>query len=450
MPSNSLLTDLYQLTMTAGYVASRRHEARVTFELSVRRLPGRRQFLVAAGLAQALDYLETLQFDARDIEWLTRLHALRGAPGAFFEWLRHFRFRGDVWAMPEGTPFFPNEPMLRIDGPLGESQLVETALLAILNFQTAIASKAARVVRAAAGTPVMEFGARRAHGLEAALFAARACHIAGCESTSLVEAGRRFGIPVTGTMAHSWVQAARSEEEAFSAFVSLFGDRSVLLVDTYDVAAAVRIAIGAGLRPAAVRLDSGDLDALSREVRVLLDAAGLRSTRVLVSGDLDEWSIAALVRAGAPIDGFAVGTAVSTSEDAPALGGIYKLVEIQEGAEVRPVMKRSQGKATWPGRKQVYRIVDRGVATRDLVCLADEPAPPGGEPLLAPVMRNGTRIASDPPLATMRQHSRRAVDALPETLRTLDPAASSYRVETSASLDRLMSGIAGARSRLTP
>jgi nicotinate phosphoribosyltransferase len=439
MPSKSLLTDLYQLTMTAGYVARRCHEARASFELSVRRLPGHRQFLVAAGLAQALQYLESLQFESQDIEWLTRLPSLHGVPAAFFEWLRDFRFRGDVWAMPEGTPFFPNEPILRIDGPLAEAQLVETALLAMLNFQTAIASKAVRVVRAAAGTPVMEFGARRAHGLDAALYASRACHIAGCASTSLVEAGRRFGIPVTGTMAHSWVQSARSEEEAFSTFVSLFGDRSVLVVDTYDVAAAVRLAIGAGLRPAAVRVDSGDLDVLSRDVRSLLDTAGLQGTRVLASGDLDEWSIAALVRAGAPIDGFAVGTALSTSEDAPALGGVYKLVELQEGSDVRPVMKRSQGKSTWPGRKQVYRIVDRGVATHDLVCLADEPPPPGGEPLLVPVMRNGARIAADPLIAAVREHCRRAIDRLPDPLRSLESASSSYRIQRSAALDGLMS-----------
>jgi nicotinate phosphoribosyltransferase len=235
------------------------------------------------------------------------------------------------------------------------------------------------------------------------------------------------------------VQSARSEEEAFSTFVSLFGDRSVLVVDTYDVAAAVRLAIGAGLRPAAVRVDSGDLDVLSRDVRSLLDTAGLQGTRVLASGDLDEWSIAALVRAGAPIDGFAVGTALSTSEDAPALGGVYKLVELQEGSDVRPVMKRSQGKSTWPGRKQVYRIVDRGVATHDLVCLADEPPPPGGEPLLVPVMRNGARIAADPLIAAVREHCRRAIDRLPDPLRSLESASSSYRIQRSAALDGLMS-----------
>ena len=313
--------------------------------------------------------------------------------------------------------------MIRVTAPLAQAQLLETALLAIVNFQTTIASKGVRSVHAAGGKPVMEFGARRAHGVEAALFAARAAYIAGCSATSFVEAGRRFGIPLAGTMAHSWVLAAETERRAFEDYARLFGPHTALLLDTYDVRASAEMVVAAGMRPPAVRIDSGDLLSLTREVRAIFDRGGLEATRILVSGDLDEWKIRDLVAAGAPIDGFAVGTALTTSEDAPALGGVYKLVEVEIEGVLRGVMKRSPGKATWPGRKQVWRLPDR-----DMVALEHEPAPAGAVPLIEPVMRNGARVLSSVPLSASRDRCRTMVAALPAALRDLD-GAPGHRVE---------------------
>lgn len=420
----------------AGYFEREMLPIRATFELFVRRLPRHRAFLVAAGLDQALAYLEALTFSGDDIDWLRHQPAFRRVPSAFFDYLSAFRFSGDVWAMPEGTPFFPMEPILRITAPIAEAQLVETALLAIVNFQTTIASKAVRIVHAAGERPVMEFGARRAHGLGAALFAARAAYLAGCIGTSFVEAGRTFGIPLSGTMAHSWILAAASEADAFTAYAELFDQHTVLLLDTFDVNAATQILIDARLRPQGVRIDSGDLAAASRSVRDLLDHAGLTSTRIIVSGDLDEWKIADLMASGAPIDTFAVGTALATSDDAPALGGVYKLVELTERGVVRRVMKRSEGKGTWPGAKQVWRSQHESVAIGDLMALADEPPPSSARALLEPVMRDGRRIMPQPSLEETRQQCRRAIGELPSRLRGLSGEAS-YPVERSPGLAML-------------
>ena len=436
MPISAFSTDLYQLTMTAGYFTREMLPVRATFELFVRRLPRNRSFLVAAGLDQALEYLEALMFSEEDIAWLREQPAFRRLPPAFFDYLRAFRFSGDVWAMREGTAFFPMEPVLRVTAPIAEAQLVETALLAIITFQTTIASKSTRIVHAAAERPVMEFGARRAHGLDAGLFAARAAYLAGCSATSFVEAGRRFGIPLSGTMAHSWVLAAASEAEAFTAYAELFEQQTVLLIDTFDVNAATRILIDAGLRPQAVRIDSGDLAAASRSVRASLDSAGLTTTRIIVSGDLDEWKIADLVAAAAPIDTFAVGTALSTSDDAPALGGVYKLVQLEERGVVRQVMKRSEGKETWPGAKQVWRSEQGGTATGDLIALDEESPVSDAKPLLEAVMRNGARTTPHPTLEEARQHCRQGSEALPPRLRGL-AADATYSIERSRALATL-------------
>lgn len=437
MPAAALATDFYQLTMIAGYLATGRHGLRATFELFTRRLPPNRHVLVFAGLDQALDYLEALRFDEEDVAWLASLAGLSHLPPAFFEYLRTFRFTGDVDAMPEGTAFFPNEPVLRITAPLAEAQLVETALLAIVNFQTTIASKAVRIVEAALGRPVLEFGARRAHGLDAALNAARAAHIAGCASTSFVEAGRRFGIPLVGTMAHSWVLAAESETAAFRDYASLFGPRSVMLLDTYDVVAAARAVAASGLTPSAVRLDSGDLSRLSREVRGILDAAGLAATRIVVSGDLDEWKVRDLAAGGAPVDAYAVGTALATSDDAPALGGVYKLVEVEGPSGLRPVMKRSPGKETRPGAKQVWRVFEAGRAARDIVALVADPAPPDGAALLVPQMRAGRRLGPAPDVHLLRARCLEQTARLPRPLLALEPAPA-YPVEIAPGLAALM------------
>jgi nicotinate phosphoribosyltransferase len=434
MAATPLTTDLYQITMMAGYFAQGRHErTTATFELFVRRLPPNRSYLVSAGLASLLDYLEQLRFTDEEIEWLRGIEALSSVPAEFFEYLREFSFAGDVWAMPEGTPVFAQEPIVRVTAPIAQAQLIETAALAFVNFQTSIASKASRVVTAAAGRSVMEFGARRAHGLEAALYAARSAYLAGAAGTSFVEAGRRFGIPLSGTMAHSWVMSAPSEADAFADYTGLFGGHSVLLLDSYDTLAAARLIVSSRLKPAGVRLDSGDLAALSREVREILDAGGLSSTKILASGDLDEFAIAALLEEGAPIDGFGVGTRLATSEDAPALGGVYKLVEVEENGVRRRVMKRSEGKATWPGRKQVWRVMRGETAVRDLVTFEDEPPVPDAMPLLRQVVRSGFRVPEDMSLATARARCLRLVAELPPETRGLD-AGAQYDVASSAAL----------------
>lgn len=434
MTSPGLSTDLYELTMMAGYYSAGLMPS-ATFELYVRELPQNRAYLIAAGLDQALDYLEHLRFSRDDIDYLRHVPALQHVRPEFFdEYLAQFRFTGEVWAIEEGVPVFPPEPLLRVTAPLPEAQLVETALLALIGFQTSVASRAARMVEAAAGRRVVEFGARRAHGIEAGVLAARAAFLGGCDSTSNVEAGRRFGIPVSGTMAHSWVTAFPDELTAFQQFMTIFRDRAVLLLDTYDTLAAARSIAASGLRPASVRLDSGDVAALSRRVRTILDDAGLHETKIFVSGDLDEWRVAAMVEAHAPIDGFGVGAALSVVTDVPSLGAIYKLVEIERGAAAVPVMKRSTGKETHPGRKQVWRVFDAGAAIEDVIELAEASArrvqkdPPHEEPryaerpLLARVMRGGKREFPMPPVTELRARHRQTLVELPASVRRLrDP-----------------------------
>jgi nicotinate phosphoribosyltransferase len=437
MAVSALSTDLYEITMMAAYCGGR-HTELATFELSVRDLPANRGYLVAAGIEQALECLETLRFGPDEIAYLRGLPSLQGVPAAFFDdYLTRFRFTGEVWAVEEGTPVFPFEPLLRVTAPLPEAQLVETVLLAILMHPTSVASKASRVVEAARGRTVIEFGSRRAHGTAAGLAAARAAYLGGCDATSNVEAGFRYAIPVSGTMAHSWVMSFADEIEAFRSFAAMFGDRAIFLIDTYDTLEAARRIVSAGLRPAAVRLDSGDIVRLSAAVRSVLDAGGMPSVRIFVSGDLDEYRVAQYLAAGAPIDGFGVGTALSTSADAPSLGGIYKLVEVQRHDEWVPTMKLSTAKRSYPGRKQVWRVVEGGTARHDVLGLCDEPAPAGGVPLLRPVMRLGCRDRSGAPrLVDLRARCREAVLALPPEVRRIDPAAA-YPVLISDGLSRL-------------
>jgi len=445
MAASPLTTDLYQLTMMAGYFSQGRHEeTSASFELFVRRLPPNRSYLVAAGLASLVEYLEHLRFTSEDIAWLRASDALAHVPSGFFEYLARLSFSGDVWAVREGTPVFAQEPIVRVTAPIGEAQLIETAALAFINFQTSVASKAARIVTAADGRSVFEFGARRAHGLDAALFAARSAYLAGATGTSFVEAGRRFGIPLSGTMAHSWVMSAESEVRAFSDYARLFGDHSILLLDTYDTIAAACWVASSGLKPAGVRLDSGNLSTLAPRVREILDAGGLDATKIFASGDLDEFSIAELVGAGIPIDGFGVGTRLVTSEDAPALGGVYKLVEIEEDGVRRRVAKRSEGKATWPGCKQVWRVMRDGSAIEDVVAFAEEDPVDGGVPLLGQMMRDGRCIGPEMSLESARLHRARALAELPRPVRRLhDPTV--YRVAPSAALASA-TGAAGGSS----
>src|SRR5712691_1656021 len=440
MVATALSTDLYELTMMAGYHAAGLMVL-ATFELSVRALPPNRSFLVAAGLEQALEYLETLRFQPEDIDYLRDLPNLQGVGPEFFnDYLRGFRFTGDAWAVPEGTPVFPPEPMLRVTAPLPEAQVVETALMAWMMFQTSVASRAARMVEAASGRPVVEFGARRAHGVGAGLLAARAAFLAGCDGTSFVEAGRRFGIPLAGTMAHSWVLAFGDEASAFGSYAGVFGDRAVLLLDTYDTLAAARHVAASGLRPDAVRLDSGDIVSLSRAVRAILDAAGLQDTRIFATGDLDEWRIAEIVAAGAPVDAFGVGTALSTSSDAPALGGVYKLVEIERAGAAVATMKLSPRKYSYPGRKQIWRVFENGIAVGDVLALGNESGAPGGQPLLRRVMSGGRRELLPQSIHELRARRGAAVSQLPASIRTLQNSARypvSFTQALEASIDRL-------------
>jgi len=414
-----LWTDLYELRMAASYL---RHGmvAPATFSLFVRHLPPGRGFLVAAGLADALAFLEDLHFEPEELAWLGETVGLSAADLAA---LRELRFRGEVWAVPEGRIVFADEPLVEVTAPLPEAQLVETYLLNQVTFQTAIASKAARVRIAARGRTVVDFSFRRTQGPEAGIAVARACGIVGFEGTSNVEAARRYGLRPVGTMAHSYVQAFPGEEAAFRAFARDFPAATTFLVDTFDTLDGVRAAIrtieqlglGSGV---AIRLDSGDLDALSRMARALLDAAGHPEVTILASGGLDEYAVDELVRSGAPINAFGVGTKMGVSADAPYLDTVYKLVEY----DGRPIMKLSPGKATEPGRKQVFRSAR---LEDDLVGLRSETWP-GRVELLRPVMVEGRRLepVETPAEATAAARARFQADlaALPaEAARIVEP-----------------------------
>jgi nicotinate phosphoribosyltransferase len=442
---SGLLTDLYELTMAAGYIQTR-FEAIATFELFVRTLPERRSFLVVAGLEQALDFLESVHFTPQEVDYVRQHPAFRYVGAEFFDYLSRFRFTGDVWAMPEGTLGFPGEPLLRVTAPISEAQIVETFLLAAINFQTMIASKAARVVSAAQGLPVIEFGTRRAHGIESGVLAARASYIGGCQGTSNVYAGERFGIPTFGTLAHSWIMAHESEEESFRKFLTIFPEHAILLVDTYDVHTAVERIIAMGRKPRGVRLDSGDLVADSRWVRQRLDEAGWRDVQVFASGDLDEVRIEELLRRGARIDGFGVGTALATSADEPTLGVIYKLVELHRGGAVHNAAKFSDEKITYPGRKQVFRFHHpSGRFEYDVIALEEEEFP-GARRLLECAMRGGKRVHPSPSLEEVRRHCVVGLGRLPEFIRRLE-AAAPYPVRYSARLESLLAEV---RQRVAP
>jgi nicotinate phosphoribosyltransferase len=433
--SAPLLVDLYELTMAASYL---RHgmEEEATFDLSVRTLPEGRSFLLVCGLEQALRYLETLRFDE---DAVAAVAALGIFDGAFLDRLRALRFGGEVWAMREGEVAFAGEPLLRVRAPLPEAQLVESFLLNALTFQTMVASKAARVALACRGRPFADFSLRRDHGPTAALLAARAAFVAGAASTSNVLAAARFGIPASGTMAHSYVMAMPGEREAFRRFARDFPGRATLLIDTYDTLAAARSAAevarelaadGVGLR--AVRIDSGDLGGDARRVRAILDEAGLPDVQIVLSGDLDEHRIEALLRDGVPVDAFGVGTRLGTSADAPSLGGVYKLADYGG----TPRMKLSELKLTLPGRKQVWRELRDGRYARDVVALEGEEVA-GARPLLAPVLEGGRRTAPAEPLPAARERAARSLAELPEPLRALGPGAA-YPVEWSPGLVALV------------
>jgi nicotinate phosphoribosyltransferase len=430
---SGLLTDLYELTMAAGYLQTR-FQGQATFELFVRHLPKHRNYLVAAGLEQALEFLENVRFSSDEIAFLRQHLLFSNIQSEFFDYLANFRFTGDVWAMPEGTLAFAGEPMLRVTAPIIEGQILETYLLATLSYQTMVASKAARVATAAEGRQVVDFGARRAHGVEASVLSARASVIGGCLGTSNTLAGHRLGMGVYGTQAHSWIMAHENEADAFSHFMDVFPQGAVLLVDTYDVRSAVKKIIAMGRKPAGIRLDSGDLAKDSVWVRRQLNRAGWNDVRIFASGDLDEYRIAALLHKGAAIDAFGVGSALATPSDAPQLSMIYKLVEVERGGKTREAAKLTHAKATYPGRKQVFRyLTAKGEFKSDRIAFESEPAN-GGAPLLIPMMRAGKRIAPAESISVLRDRCADGLAHLPPRVRQIQREAK-YPVHFSKALE---------------
>jgi len=424
-----LLTDLYELTMAAGYFEAGLADRTATFELSLRHLPRNRNFVVAAGLPQAVDFLLNSRFDSKEIAYVRSLPQFARAAPAFFEKLAAFRFTGDVWAVPEGTPLFAGEPVMTVRAPLWQAQLAETFLLSTISFQTLIATKAARITEAAGGCDVVEFGTRRAHSPEAGVLAGRAAYIGGCIGTSNTLTGFRYGVPVFGTAAHSWVLAFGEELEAHRELQKLLGLSTVYLIDTYDTLEGARKAASLGEPLWGVRLDSGDLGALSREVRRILDDAGLGGAKIMASGDLNEHKIRSLLAVDAPIDVFGVGTELATSIDAPALGAIYKLVELEAEGATRYTAKLSAEKATLPGAKQIFRWEDH-----DVIARADERL--DGRPLLSRVVAGGELTAPLPDAKAARAYAAAALAALPERYRCLEHPEP-YRVECSRCLNEL-------------
>jgi nicotinate phosphoribosyltransferase len=423
------VTDLYQLTMMAGYAAAGIDQSRATFELFVRKLPPNRSYLIFAGLEQAIGTLLDLAFSREQVEGIRRWPVFEGINPAWFDSLVDFRFSGDVWAIPEGSVVFAGEPLLRVSAPLAQGQLVETILLSSLGYPTLIASKAARIVEAAQGRGVIDFGARRGHGPQSGFLNARASYIVGFLGTSHVEAALRLGIPAFGTMAHSWVQAFGDEKTAFETFARLFPKATTLLVDTYDTDNGVRLAAAIEPPIQAIRIDSGDLVAASKSARGILDSMGRPGVKILASNDLDEWKIHELLEAGAPIDAFGVGTELITSRDASAISMVYKLVELDGKGRI----KRSAGKKTYPMAKQVYRVLDdAGKFVLDRITRADERA--GGEPLLEPVVLEGRLAGELPSLDTIRAYCRGQLAALPDALRGVE-AEPSYPLQYSDALE---------------
>jgi nicotinate phosphoribosyltransferase len=433
LTDSALLTDLYELTMLQGYFDQAMDDTAI-FEFFVRKLPPERGFLLAAGLEQVLDYLQGLQFSQEDLAWLA--DTKRFSP-AFLQHLEGLRYTGDVHAIPEGSVFFANEPILRVTAPISQAQLVESRVINLLHVQILVASKAARCVLVAPGKLLLDFGMRRAHGAEAALFAARASYLAGFSGTATVLAHKLYGVPSFGTMAHSFVQAHDSETDAFRNFARSQPDNVVLLIDTYDTLAAAHKVVQLarelrqeGIAIKAVRLDSGDLASGARDVRRILDDAECGDIGIFCSGSLDEYRLRELLEGGAPVDGFGVGTNLDVSADAPYLDCVYKLQEYAG----RPRRKRSVGKATWPGRKQVFRCYDAsGIMSEDVVTVEGDEQP--GEALIQPVMRDGERTRPRRSLDAVRAHAAAELARLPGYLCRLE--SESYTVEVAEKLREL-------------
>jgi nicotinate phosphoribosyltransferase len=416
----ALAVDLYELTMAAAYFDNDVNFTS-TFDLFVRKLPPNRGYLIAAGLEQAVYYLLNLRFSPAQVKFLREHPIFRNVSDGFFEYLRLFRFTGDLRAIPEGELVFPDEPILSITAPIIQAQIVETYLLSVINYQTMVATKASRVVLAARGRGVVDFGSRRAHGPQAGVLAARASYIGGCTGTSNVLAGYELGIPIVGTVAHSWNMTFDDELESFHAYHRVFPDNTVLLIDTYDTVEGAKKAIKIGPDLKGVRIDSGDLLGLSRKVREILDSNGMEHVKIIASGDLNEYKVDELLRNDAPIDLFGVGTEMVTSRDEPTLSAVYKLVEQELGQRRIPKMKLSDEKVTYPGRKQVYRQRDdRGKFKQDVICCKDEELE--GEGMMVDVIREGELCYDLPPIERIRERAMKNLADLPEGYkRLIDP-----------------------------
>lgn len=436
--SLGIVTDLYQLTMAAGYFDNKIQDI-ATFELSVRQLPENRSYLIVAGIEQALHYLTQMKFSDDTIKFLKDLPIFSHVSRNFFEYLNNFKFGGDIYAMPEGTIAFAEEPIMRITAPIIEAQIIETYLLSTINFQTLIATKASRIVHAARGRDVIDFGTRRAHGPQAGILAARACFIGGCKGTSNIFAAYKLGIPAMGTIAHSWVMAFENEQNAFYKFYKIFPDNTNLLIDTYDTLTGAKHAATIGKKLIGVRIDSGDLVKLSKRVRKILDNKGLRHVKIIASGDLNEERIDYLLRNDASVDSFGVGTEMVTSKDAPALGGVYKLVELEHNNKSIPKMKFSKDKITYPSKKQVYRSFDKdGNFTADVIGLEDENNK--GAPLLIQAIKKGKLYYKLPSIHEIQENAINNLSRLPEPFKRLKKAKT-YPVTKSNKLESKMNKI---------
>lgn len=440
----ALATDLYQIVMAAAYYSSPYHRDRKTvgiFEMFVRKLPKNRSFIIVAGVEQVIQYVLNLRYNDDQIAYLQSLEVLKDVEKEFFDYLRSFKFNGSLWSVPEGTILFPNEPIIRIEAPIIEAQLMETCILSIINFQSLIATKSVRIVSAANRKPVVEFGSRRAHGPQAGVLAARGAFIGGCVGTSNTLAGKAFGIPVFGTMAHSFILSHENELDAFREFNNMF-PTGFLLVDTYDTLKAVTKLLGSGIRPYGVRLDSGDLYTLSIETRKLLDNAGCKDTKIMVSGDLNEQSISKLLANGAPIDSFGVGTELSTSRDDPSMNGVYKLVAVKirnpdkkNGEyEMMYKSKTSVGKETYPGPKQVSRFIENNVLKMDCLILEDEKPPDKCILLLKKYVDDGNKVLEMPSIFEIQEYTLKQLELLPTALKSLDVEPALFPVMLSQKL----------------
>jgi nicotinate phosphoribosyltransferase len=425
-----LLTDLYQLTMAAGYFESGKARETATFELFFRHLPRYRNFVLAAGLEQVVEYLGKLRFEEEEIQYLRSLPQFQGVSPGFFDSLRELRFTGDLFAIPEGTPIFAGEPFLTVRAPLIEAQIAETYLLATVGFQSLIATKAARMVEVAGGRAVVDFGTRRAHSPEAGVLAGRASYIGGCVGTSNTETGFRYGIPVFGTAAHSWVQAFTTEREAYERLQKLLGDATVYLIDTYDTIEGAKLAASLGRPVWGVRLDSGNLVELSRAVRKILDDAGMPDVKIMATSDLNEYKILEFAAARAPIDAFGVGTDLATSTDSPNIGVVYKLVEL----DGRQTAKFSEDKHTLPGAKQVFRFAGHDCIACSWECLGCGEGEPEAKALLRPVMVGGKLVEPLPSVTASRDYAAESIRRMPMAIRSLFDADQHYPIEHSPAL----------------